>query len=81
MFKIVGEPDGRLGVESLTIPGVELEYICCKCGETTTEYTSADMDYPPVGIPFDYVCKCGHCDHSWGIRLILGITLDIAVEH
>lgn len=81
MFKIRGEAEGRLGVSQLDIPGVEIEYSCAVCGEHYIESTAEELDYPPVGAPFDYKCFCLDCDHTWYVRVVLGITFAEAIEN
>ena len=51
---------------------------CPECGETATRDLSEGdyLAFPVPNTPFEFTFGCIECDHNWGHKVILKVTLE-----
>ena len=63
------------------IPGASMDGKCPACGVAHVKDFGEDyLAYPMVNEPFDIDCYCSKCGHEWTERVILRVTLEMALK-
>lgn len=66
---------GELDIKRLYLP-FEIKTECPKCKtETVRDLEQEYLSYPSIGKPEDVHFYCDECDHEWGEKIILEISI------